>query len=159
MTLPFYEIENQALFGPLPSNLAAISHETTVLLLAHLLPWRCDIDHKKRLPMWRLSQKGAFSSAWLTGRGRRGWQIRAAGPGGASGLYGGTLPAFVPLFGPTDSKDASRAVKEYLAILDDAAFGAASQVTPKFVSPFDPAAHCVLSSLVGISAARLFQLR
>jgi hypothetical protein len=51
MTLPFYEIENQALFGPLPSNLAAISHETTVLLLAHLLPWRCDIDHKKRLPM------------------------------------------------------------------------------------------------------------
>jgi hypothetical protein len=49
----------------------------------------------------------------------------------------------VPLFGPTDSKDASRAVKEYLAILDDAAFGAASQVTPKFVSPFDPAAHCV----------------
>jgi hypothetical protein len=54
----------------------------------------------------------------------------------------------VPLFGPTDSKDASRAVKEYLAILDDAAFGAASQVTPKFVSPFDPAAHCVLSTLL-----------
>ena len=36
---------------------------------------------------------------------------------------------------------ASRAVKEYLATLDDAAFGAASSVTPKFVSPSDPAAQ------------------
>src|SRR5262245_53361065 len=35
---------------------------------------------------------------------------------------------------------ASRAVKEYLATLDDAAFGAASDVTPKFISPSDPAA-------------------
>ena len=33
----------------------------------------------------------------------------------------------------------SRAAKEYLATLDDAAFGAASGVTPKFVSPSDPA--------------------
>jgi hypothetical protein len=32
-------------------------------------------------------------------------------------------------------------VKEYLAILDDAAFGAASDTTPKFVSPSDPAAQ------------------
>src|SRR4249919_2563718 len=32
-----------------------------------------------------------------------------------------------------DRQDASRAVKEYLATLDDAAFGAASDVTPKFV--------------------------
>src|SRR5262249_45908873 len=32
-------------------------------------------------------------------------------------------------------------VKEYLATLDDAAFGAASEVTPKFVSPSDPAAQ------------------
>ena len=39
------------------------------------------------------------------------------------------------------AKDASRAVKEYLATLDDAAFGAASDVTPKFVSPSDPAAQ------------------
>lgn len=38
-------------------------------------------------------------------------------------------------------KDASRAVREYLATLDDAAFGAASDVTPKFVSPSDPAAQ------------------
>jgi hypothetical protein len=32
-------------------------------------------------------------------------------------------------------------VKEYLATLNDAAFGAASEVTPKFVSPSDPAAQ------------------
>jgi len=36
---------------------------------------------------------------------------------------------------------ASRAIKEYLATLDDAAFGAASEVTPKFISPSDPAAQ------------------
>src|SRR6187401_2464367 len=36
---------------------------------------------------------------------------------------------------------ASRAVKEYMATLDDAAFGAASDVTAKFVSPSDPAAQ------------------
>src|SRR5215212_2213867 len=36
---------------------------------------------------------------------------------------------------------ARRAVKEYLATLDDPAYGAASEVTPKFVSPSDPAAQ------------------
>jgi len=36
---------------------------------------------------------------------------------------------------------AGRAVDEYLAVLDDAAFGAATEVTPKFVSPSDPAAR------------------
>jgi hypothetical protein len=36
---------------------------------------------------------------------------------------------------------ASRAVREYVATLDAAAFGAASDVTPKFVSPSDPAAQ------------------
>jgi transposase len=40
-----------------------------------------------------------------------------------------------------DPEAASRAVKEYLATLDDAAFGAATDVTPKFVSPSDPAAQ------------------
>lgn len=40
-----------------------------------------------------------------------------------------------------DAQAASRATKEYLATLDDAAFGAASPVTPKFVSPSDPAAQ------------------
>src|SRR5579863_8164956 len=40
-----------------------------------------------------------------------------------------------------DLQGANRAVKEYLATLDDAAFGAASEVTPKFVSPSDPAAQ------------------
>jgi hypothetical protein len=34
-----------------------------------------------------------------------------------------------------------RAVKEYLATLDDTAWGAASAVVPKFVSPSDPAAQ------------------
>ena len=40
-----------------------------------------------------------------------------------------------------DPQGASRAVKEYLATLDDTAFGAASEVMPKFVSPSDPAAQ------------------
>jgi transposase len=35
----------------------------------------------------------------------------------------------------------SRAIDEYLAVLDDAAFGSASEVTPKFISPSDPAAR------------------
>ena len=34
-----------------------------------------------------------------------------------------------------------RAAQEYLAGLDDAAFGAATEVTPKFISPADPAAR------------------
>ena len=36
---------------------------------------------------------------------------------------------------------AGRAVKEYMAVLDDEAFGAATDVVPKFVSPADPAAR------------------
>src|SRR5499425_1255886 len=32
-----------------------------------------------------------------------------------------------------------RAVEEYLAVLDDAAFGAATEVKPKFIAPADPA--------------------
>jgi transposase len=39
------------------------------------------------------------------------------------------------------SDHASRAVREYLATLDDAVFGAATEVVPKFVSPSDPAAQ------------------
>src|SRR3989440_10253726 len=39
-----------------------------------------------------------------------------------------------------DPARSSRAVKEYLATLDDTAWGAASDVVPKFVSPSDPAA-------------------
>jgi len=35
----------------------------------------------------------------------------------------------------------SRAAREYLAVLDDAAFGAATPVVPKFISPADPAAR------------------
>jgi hypothetical protein len=36
---------------------------------------------------------------------------------------------------------ASRPAKEYLASLDNTAFGAATEVVPKFVSPSDPAAQ------------------
>jgi transposase len=35
----------------------------------------------------------------------------------------------------------NRAVDEYLAVLDDAAFGGATEVTPKLISPADPAAR------------------
>ena len=38
-------------------------------------------------------------------------------------------------------KATGRAIEEYLAVLDDAAFGAATDVVPKFVSPADPAAR------------------
>ena len=37
--------------------------------------------------------------------------------------------------------DAPRAVREYLETLDDAAFGAASPVVPKFISHSDPASQ------------------
>ena len=40
-----------------------------------------------------------------------------------------------------DPARSSRAVKEYLATLDDAAWGAANDVTPKFISPSDPVAQ------------------
>ncbi len=40
-----------------------------------------------------------------------------------------------------DPDTAPRAVREYLAVLDDAAFGAASDVEPKFTSHSDPAAQ------------------
>jgi hypothetical protein len=40
-----------------------------------------------------------------------------------------------------DAQAVSRAAKDYLATLDDAAFGAASDVRPKFISPSDPAAQ------------------
>ena len=36
---------------------------------------------------------------------------------------------------------ANQAVQEYLAVLDDAAFGAATPVVPKFISPADPGAR------------------
>ena len=43
---------------------------------------------------------------------------------------------------PAEIKDgACRAAREYLATLDDAAFGAASPVTPKFIARSDPAAQ------------------
>ncbi len=38
-------------------------------------------------------------------------------------------------------EDAPRAVREYLNTLDDAAFGAASETTPKFTAHADPASQ------------------
>jgi hypothetical protein len=40
---------------------------------------------------------------------------------------------------------ANRAVAEYFAALDDAAFGGATPVEPKFISPVDPAARWTAS--------------
>lgn len=40
-----------------------------------------------------------------------------------------------------DASNASRAVRDYLSNLDNEAYGAASEVVPKFVSPSDPAAQ------------------
>ena len=40
-----------------------------------------------------------------------------------------------------DPAKASRAVREYMAVLDEAAFGATSETAPKYVSPVDPAAR------------------
>lgn len=40
-----------------------------------------------------------------------------------------------------DPATASRAVREYLATHSDAAFGMATDVVPKFVSPSDPVAQ------------------
>src|SRR4051812_25088713 len=49
-----------------------------------------------------------------------------------------------------DPARSSRAVKEYLATLDDPAWGAASDVIPKFVSPSDPAAQWTGAQGAGI---------
>src|ERR1044072_3545932 len=38
-------------------------------------------------------------------------------------------------------EDRTHAVREYLAVLDDAAFGAATPVVPKFISHADPASR------------------
>lgn len=46
-------------------------------------------------------------------------------------------------------QDPGVAVREYLERLDDAAFGAASPVTPKFISRSDPAAQGALSGPLG----------
>jgi IS5 family transposase len=40
-----------------------------------------------------------------------------------------------------DPETVPRAIKEYLGVLDDAAFGAASKVVPKFTSHSDPASQ------------------
>jgi hypothetical protein len=42
-----------------------------------------------------------------------------------------------------DPATAPRAVKEYLEVLDDAAFGGATTVEPKFTSLSDPSSQCL----------------
>jgi transposase len=42
---------------------------------------------------------------------------------------------------PLPTEATSHAVRDYLAVLDDAAFGAATPVVPKFLSPADPASR------------------
>jgi hypothetical protein len=50
-------------------------------------------------------------------------------------------PRCVPGAGSLPPEASSRAIDEYLAVLDDAAFGGASPVVPKFISAADPAAR------------------
>jgi hypothetical protein len=54
-------------------------------------------------------------------------------------------------------ENAVRAAREYLATLDNAAFGAASPVTPKFISRSDPAAQWTGATLLhGDCEAHIF---
>jgi hypothetical protein len=53
-----------------------------------------------------------------------------------------------------DPETASRAVKEYMATLDDAAFGAATKVTTKFVPPSDAAAQWTSAMRGGVTDDR-----
>src|SRR5580693_10601378 len=46
----------------------------------------------------------------------------------------------------------SRAVAEYLSVLDDAAFGGATPVEPKAISPTDPAARCAAADKPAVYA-------
>lgn len=48
----------------------------------------------------------------------------------------GILPIDIPV-------DAQKAVRDYLVTLDDAAFGTANKVVPKFISPFHPTAQWI----------------
>src|SRR5262249_609453 len=61
-------------------------------------------------------------------------------------MRGGSKPMAIGRRGTKGDKELrpeplARGTDEYLAVLDDAAFGAATEVTPKFVSPSDPAAR------------------
>jgi len=53
----------------------------------------------------------------------------------------GSTPGSEWIVDAIDPATAERAVRDYLATLDDPAWGAASDVTPKFVAPADPAAQ------------------
>ena len=51
-----------------------------------------------------------------------------------------------------DPTAVSRAVKEYLSTLNDATFGAATEVQPKFVSTSDPAAQWTPATTAAVTA-------
>ena len=83
-----------------------------------------------------VSLRHVFRRGWSVARSlrsMRAWSQRTPTSSGRSRARSGSSSAI--------SETASRAVKEYMATLDDAAFGAATKVTPKFVSPSDPAAQ------------------
>jgi hypothetical protein len=81
--------------------------------------------------------RGSYSAA----EGTRSWSAYwiSDAPGHSTGRVFDALDRDNGVL--TTSPPTPRAVKDYLARLDDAAFGAASEVTPKFVSPSDPAAQ------------------
>ena len=54
-------------------------------------------------------------------------------------------------------RTSSRAVAEYLSVLDDAAFGGATPIEPKVISPTDPAARCYTASANSVAGWRLFR--
>ena len=67
--------------------------------------------------------------------------------GHSFGVDASLIPANAPQTRGIDSKEGlpsdltSRAVDEYLETLDDVAFGSATKVVPKYISPADPAAR------------------
>ena len=76
--------------------------------------------------------RGHLLTALLLNAKRRGWEADANKHRSIPGAEWNR---------DIDPEQVGRAVKEYLATLDDPAYGAASDVTPKFVSPSDPAAQ------------------
>jgi hypothetical protein len=126
------------------------SSRTKILIIYHVVSWRVRGDHsafsRARNERFRDSDifrrvfehvVGACITAGLVGR--EGFAVDAS-------LIQADANKHRSIPGTEWNKDidpeqARRATKEYLATLDDPAYGAASDVTPKFVSPSDPAAQ------------------
>jgi hypothetical protein len=87
-----------------------------------------------------ICSRASFNAAW-----RKGWwapmdlrSTQASSPTDANKQRSVPSKDWKP---EKIKENAVRAAREYLATLDDAAFGAASPVTPKFISRSDPAAQ------------------